>query len=372
MDFLIAIGIFILIIAFVFLIVVLVWGTTIWNTKALIASIPTGVTPAGMAATPNGRYLYVANNNNYGIAGSDSVTVVDLKSQQVVTTIQDASFNEPYTVTINADGSAAYVTNSNSNSVTVIDIATNTVTSVVTGFDGPSGLTIVPGTTAAYVNNYGGPLGVGSGNGTTVQKLNLATNTLIGSPITVDLAPAAIVASPDGLYVYTINYTTGNTGAGTMSRITVSNDEVLVDAVMGLSGPFGIVLNRSGSEAYVTNFGSNNFAPYGTTVSVIDLLSLAISSTYTLGIQPSGIALYQNRYLVVTNYNTLYAGSMFTDLTAGQGTAQIIDLQKQIILGTTLPVGQSPSAVVLSGEQAYISNYTANTVSIANLGRWIK
>jgi DNA-binding beta-propeller fold protein YncE len=37
-----------------------------------------GVTPAGIAITPDSSSAYVANNNNYTITGSDSVTVLDL------------------------------------------------------------------------------------------------------------------------------------------------------------------------------------------------------------------------------------------------------------------------------------------------------
>ena len=35
--------------------------------NTVIATINTGVTPAGIAITPDSRHAYVANNNNYGI-----------------------------------------------------------------------------------------------------------------------------------------------------------------------------------------------------------------------------------------------------------------------------------------------------------------
>src|SRR6266404_6202274 len=77
----------------------------------VVATINTGVTPAGIAITPSGHKAYVANNNNYGIAGEDSVTVLNLKNNTVKTTIFDESFNQPYTVTINPKNNRAYVTN---------------------------------------------------------------------------------------------------------------------------------------------------------------------------------------------------------------------------------------------------------------------
>ena len=174
-----------------------------------IKTINVGVTPAGIALTPDNHFAYVANNNNYGITGEDSVTVLNLKTNLPELTINDSSFNEPYTVTMNADGTRAYVTNSGGSTITVINTKTHDVIGEITGFDGPSGMVINPKGTRAYVNNYGGPI-LGSGNGTAVRVVDLHTNTIIGAPIIVDLAPAAIAMSPDGKFVYTINYVDGN------------------------------------------------------------------------------------------------------------------------------------------------------------------
>ena len=134
----------------------------------VIATIGVGDTPAGIAVTPNNLFAYVANNNNDSIPGGNTVSVLNLTNNTLEQTISDSSFNEPYTVTINPAGTKAYVTNSNSTTVTIIDIATNTVTGTISGFDGPSGFAITPDGNHAYVNNYGGPM-VGSGNGTTVR-----------------------------------------------------------------------------------------------------------------------------------------------------------------------------------------------------------
>ena len=110
--------------------------------NTVVATIHVGVTPAGLAVTPDSHFAYVANNNNYGLTGSDSVTVIDLNVNLPIATIHDSSFNQPYTVTINASGTKAYVTNSNSTTVTIIDIASNTVIGTIGGFDGPSGFAI--------------------------------------------------------------------------------------------------------------------------------------------------------------------------------------------------------------------------------------
>jgi len=340
--------------------------------NTVVATINVGVTPAGLAITPDGGFAYVGNNNNYGIAGADSVTVLDLSNNTAIKTITHPSFNQPYTVTINAAGTKAYVTNSNSTTVTIIDIATNTVSGVITGFDGPSGFAITPNGAFAYVNNYGGPGGVGSGNGITVRRVDLNTNSIIGAPITVGLAPASLEITPDGAFVYVINYVDGNTGTGTISVIRTS-DNTVVATIPGFSGPFAIKITPDGNYAYVTNFGSNNFAPYGTTVTVVNLQNNTVFATVNLlSIQPSGIAITPDgRFAYATNYNTLYANGApsFTNLTPGQGTVNIIDIATNKVVPPTIAVDQSPTAVAISpnGEFAYVSNYISNTVNVIAL-----
>ena len=336
--------------------------------NTVVATMNVGVTPAGLAVTPDNRFAYVANNNNYGIAGEDSVTVLNLTNNTLEQTINDASFNEPYTVTINRAGTKAYVTNSNGSTITIINIATNTVSGVITGFDGPSGMVITPDGTTAYVNNYGAPGGAGSGLGKTVSIVNLNTNTIVATitlPGANPVAPASLAITPDGAFVYVINYTTGNPGAGTINVIQTSNNTV-VDTIPGFSGPFAIAITPDGNFAYVTNFGSNNFAPFGTTASVVDLKSNSIVATIDLGIQPSGLAITPDgRFAYASNYNTLYAGPSFTDLTAGQGTVNIIDIATNTVIPPTIAVDQSPANIAISpdGQFAYVSNYTSNTVN---------
>lgn len=338
--------------------------------NTVVATIPVGVTPAGIAVTPNNLYAYVANNNNYGIAGSDSVSVLNLTNNTVLTTINDPSFNQPYTVSINPVGTKAYISNSNSSTVTVIDIRTNTVSAVITGFDGPSGMAITPDGLTGYVNNYGGPGGVGSGNGTTVRVVNLVTNSIVGPAITVGQAPAALAMTPDGKFVYVINYIDGNPGDGTVSVISTATNSVVATIPGGFSGPFGIAITPNGKFAYITNFGSNNFAPYGTTVSVVSIATNTIVATVNLGIQPAGVAITPDGKLAyATNYNTLYAGASFTDLTAGEGTVEIINTANNSVMPPIIAVGQSPANIAISpnGEFAYVTNFTSNTVKVIAL-----
>ncbi len=342
----------------------------------VIATIMVGDTPSGIALTPDNKFAYVANNNNDGLLSGNTVSVLNLTNNTLAQTISDASFNQPYTVTINAAGTKAYVTNSAGSTITIIDIATNIVTGLITGFDGPSGMVITPDGNTAYVNNYGAAGGVGSGNGTTVRVVDLNTNTIIGGAITVGLAPASLAITPNGKYVYAINYVDGNPGTGTVSVIRTS-DNTVIKTIPGFSGPFAIEITPNGRYAYVTNFGSNNFAPVGTTVSVIDLSTNMITATVKLGTQPAGVAITPDGcFAYVTNYYTLYLGPSFTNLTAFVGTINVIDVATNKVLCPVIIVGSSPGDIVISsdGTRAYVTNYSSNNVSVLNIidRMWLK
>lgn len=356
----------------------------------IVATINVGNSPAGIAVTADNRFAYVANNDNHpffmsnGIPGGSTVTVLDLRTNKIKTSIVDAGFNEPYTITIHPDGTKVYVTNSAGTTISIIDTATNQVTGTITGFDGPSGIVITPDGKTAYVNNYGSSSGVGSGNATTVNVVDLDTNTIIET-ITVGLAPASLAITPNGEFVYVLNYVTGNPDTGTISVIQ-TKDNTVVETIPGFFGPFGIAITPNGKFAYVTNFGSNNFSPLsggispevsGTTVSAVNLSTNTIEATITVGNQPAGVAITpDSRFAYVTNYNTFYLGENFTDLTAGEGTVNIIDICTNTVLCRVLVVGASPSAIAISpnGTRAYVTNYTSNNVNVINIidEMWLK
>ncbi len=185
---------------------------SILNSK-LVSTINVGVNPTAMAITSDSTKLYVANGNNYGIAGSDTVTLIDLKTLMPISTISNGTFNQPYTITLSKDGTKAYVTNSNASTISIINTATNQVTGIIDGFNGPSGMVISTDGTRAYVNNYGASAAIPSGSGNTVSVVDLTSETII-EEITLNengpaAAPAAIAISPKGDFVYTANFVNG-------------------------------------------------------------------------------------------------------------------------------------------------------------------
>jgi YVTN family beta-propeller protein len=86
--------------------------------------IPVGSEPWGVAVSPNGSKVYVGNQN------SNDVSVIDTATNTVVATIPVGSF--PAGIAVTPDGSKVYVANNvGSNTVSVIDTATNTVSATI-------------------------------------------------------------------------------------------------------------------------------------------------------------------------------------------------------------------------------------------------
>jgi YVTN family beta-propeller protein len=109
--------------------------------------------------------------NSYGVAPNT-----------VIGTVSDPghTFNGPFDIAITADGIKSYVTNNSGNSVSIVNVATNAVTGMVSdgsgSFDFPGFITITPDGTKAYVANQIG----GSGGSGSVSIINVATNTVTG------------------------------------------------------------------------------------------------------------------------------------------------------------------------------------------------
>src|SRR3990172_2459907 len=86
----------------------------------------------------------------------------------------------------------AYITNSNSNNVSVIDTATNTVVATVVAGSGPNGVAVNPAGTRTYVTN---------GSVNNVSVIDTATNTVVAT-VAVGSQPNGVAVNPAGTRAY--------------------------------------------------------------------------------------------------------------------------------------------------------------------------
>ena len=101
--------------------------------RTVIARIPVGIDPVGLAIRPDGKELWVANHI------SDSVSIIDIDSKSltqlsVIATLQDFApntratrFDEPVGIAF-ASNEKAYVALSSENAIAVVNVSTRRIT----------------------------------------------------------------------------------------------------------------------------------------------------------------------------------------------------------------------------------------------------
>jgi YVTN family beta-propeller protein len=223
-------------------------------TKTVVATVPVGSVPVGVAVTPDGAFAYVAN------LLSAAVSVIDTATNTVVNAVGVG--NEPSELAITPDGAFVYVTNLGSGTVSVIATATNTVVATIPVGSGPLGVAITPDGAFAYVANI---------SGNTVSVIATATNTVV-STISGLIGPYLVAITPDGA----LAYVTGS-GSGSVSVIAVATN-TLVASIPVENGPRGIAITPDGEFAYVTNEISKA-SPSNGSVSVISTATKTVVAT---------------------------------------------------------------------------------------------
>ena len=159
------------------------------------------------------------------------------------------------------------MTNSASDSVSVLNGTTNRVLKTIPVGSHPLGVTY---------NSANGGIYVANSNSHDVSVINSQTNSPVGT-ITVDKTPASIAYDPinQGIYVT-------NTDSNTLSVINGTTNSVLNTIEVG-SSPLGVAVNPNTNIVYVTNGISN-------TVSVINGTTNRIESSFMVDRSPVGVA----------------------------------------------------------------------------------
>jgi YVTN family beta-propeller protein/autotransporter-associated beta strand protein len=231
-------------------------------------------TPIGLAATPDGRYVWVATS-------STTMPVFEVATRGLVDTV-----TLPYaafTLTFTPDGSKAFVTSNGGNRLMIVDVATRTVIRTVNfgASVNPYAVASSPDGRTAYVTAV------------TSQKL-YAVDVESGTfPTPADIGAACngIAVSRDGA--------TGFISCAANDRVLVqdlvSNTTIQPIAVGGF--PYSVALSPDERWLYVANGATDS-------VSVIDVATRTVVKTVTVGDLPNNVAFTPDgRYALVNNQN---------------------------------------------------------------------
>lgn len=330
-------------------------ANTTTNTYTLGSTVPVGTSPRGITLNENGSRAYVANWT------SGTVTVLDTSTATpaLVSTISVGT--NPVGIAANADGSRVYVSNYGSNSVSVLNptAATPLVATIPVGTQ-PYGITLSPDRTVLYVAN----------GSDAVSMINTGTNQVIGTAVSVDTAPEtnfhSIAVSPDGRQIYVSDLSDRVVRILTVTKPTNEAPWVPGSTIPGGPDPVtGTVTGRMNVEDRDGDALTYTLAGPPTLGGTVTFDQRSGVFTYT----PSQSARAQAAQTSGLDYDTF--GVSVTDGIATVYTT--VKVQVAPALPPTVPttnnsvtVGTGPSGVVVSNGYAYVINYDSNTVTVTN------
>jgi YVTN family beta-propeller protein len=223
------------------------------------------------------------------------------------------------------------VTNFGSNSVSVIDLSTNTVTATITVGASPDAIVITPDGKRAYSSN--------SGAGT-VTPIATSSHTA-GPAITVGSSPDTLAVTPDGSTVWV-----GNLTSHTITPINTSSDTA--GPSVTVNDPSAIAITPDGTKAYVGNWQEGTVTPVtlatGSVGSPITAGGLNTSPPYVAGVNPYRVAITPDgatTYLGDDNSHTV------TPITVATNTAQ-----------PNIAMGTGPEEIAITPDEAPVASFT--------------
>jgi YVTN family beta-propeller protein len=278
------------------------WG------QNFLGQISTGSGPSAEAVNPVTNKIYVANQN------SNSVSVIDGATESVSATVTVG--NSPSAVALNPVTNKIYVANSASGTVTVINGADNTTATVTVGSN-PVGLAVNTVSNKIYVANK---------NDNSVTVINGADNST--ATVTAGTGPMAAAVNAASNKIYVANFGSNN--------VTVINgaDNSTATVAAG-TGPAAVAVNAVTNTIYVANENSNN----------VTVITGANNSTATVGAGTSPVALAVNPVS-----NTVYVANL------NSGNVTVINGSGNTT--TTVTIGTSPAALAVDvvTNQIYVAN----------------
>ena len=273
-------------------------------------------------------YAYVANTN------SNTVSVIDLSTNTVKATISVEEY--PFGVVSRFDGRFIYVTNGKSNSVSVINTTKDSVVNSIEVGEGPVEMVL---------SHDGRYLYITQALSENVCIIDSDNHTVVG---TIDAhpgnsdTPSGIDITPDGSYLYVVNSDTTVSG---VVVIDIATRTAVEEIVVG-NGASGISIDNSGKKAYVCNTFDN-------TISVLDLTTNTVVKTLD---QKDGVELAPT-FVQITPDNRAWVTFTFSN------SVGIFDINTDTLI-TTFAVNLAPTGLSFTPnrELVYVTNALSNTV----------
>ena len=225
-------------------------------TGNVLATIPVGKRPRGLRLSRDGKQLYVALSGSPiappGVDEStlppadrsaDGIAVVDIATRKIVRTIH--SGQDPEAFDLSPDGRWLYVSNEETAEMSVVDVAAGKVALRVPVGDEPEGVTVSPDGKVVYVTCE---------DDHTVVAVDTTSLAPLGRVI-VGLRPRSIAITPDGETLFVTDENSASISVVSAARRTLLDTIRLPkpDADPMPPRPMGAVLSPDGKLLFVSN-----------------------------------------------------------------------------------------------------------------------
>jgi len=305
-----------------------------------IATLSTGNDP--FAIFVSGRYAYVANS------ASSTMTIIDISKPTVPVQVATVSVgNSPRSVFVS--GRYAYVGNYGHGTISIVDVSNPFSPVVVATQQDLPGIPSSIFISGRYLY-------------TTLQGQDILAVVDISDPLTPVLAAAVTVGDyPQSVFVSGRYAYVANRASGTISVVDISNPLSPVQIATTSVGVWPSSIAVSGRYAYVAH-DSDLF------ISVVDVSNPAIP----VQVATTSVGFVQSSVFVSGRYAYFSTGITANDL----GNLSVVDILNPLVpvLVATTPVGKNPQSVFVSGRYAYVANAGPlagnggeNTISIIDL-----
>jgi YVTN family beta-propeller protein len=253
--------------------------------------IQVGQNPTGVTANPKRNEVYVVNSG----AGQNngSISVIDTEKNAVVATIP--VHRQPYFIDVNAAGDLAYVANSGSNSVSVLDLKARREVGIAGTGEGPGLARISPdGKSLLVTNRLGNSVSIFAADGRSLPRIRKVIEGCAGATDAVILPDSskAFVACSGGRQIMAI----------ALARSGDSTAPARPDALEALldvgKSPVHLALKPDGGELFVSNFDSDSISEVVTGTD-------DVGGAYLMGSHPvRGLVSADNTLLYESNFSS--------------------------------------------------------------------
>jgi YVTN family beta-propeller protein len=219
-------------------------------TNKVVRMLKAGSDPENFDVSPDGKTIYVSNEDASGIS------FIDIASGELTKTIKTGE--EPEGVTVSPDGNLVYSTNEEDGTVSVTDVATAKLLKTFKVGRRPRNVVFMPGGKRAYVNaeNDGAIYLLDTEKNVMLQKISLGTPG--------EIKPMGIAMSLDASKLYV------STGRGQKVFVVDTATNQPTSSFEVGKRPWGLAISPDGKTLFTANGPSDD-------VSVVDLATQTVT-----------------------------------------------------------------------------------------------